>query len=137
VVSDARGAEVWLDGTRVAAQTPARLPRVAPGRHVLQVLTRLKSFERTIQVEPGKETRLRAVLAPVRGRLTVRSRPPGARVTVDGKPIGETPVTVDPLPAGPHAVEVAKPGYHAWSGEREITSQTQVRHLNVVLRARR
>jgi serine/threonine-protein kinase len=134
VISDTKGAEVWLDGTRVAQKTPARLTRVAPGQHVLQVLTRLRSFERTIRIARGRETRIQATLVPVRGRLTVRSRPPGARVTVDGKPIGKTPVTVDPVPAGPHAVEVTKEGYKPWRGELEITSQTRVRHVNAVLR---
>ncbi|MBY0492872.1 MAG: PEGA domain-containing protein, partial [Cyanobacteria bacterium] len=39
------------------------------------------------------------------GELAVQSRPPGARVLVDGKEVGVTPATVR-LPAGPHVLEV-------------------------------
>ena len=39
------------------------------------------------------------------GELAVQSRPPGARVIVDGKQQGVTPTTVR-LPAGPHVLEV-------------------------------
>jgi PEGA domain len=39
------------------------------------------------------------------GELAVQSRPPGARVIVDGKERGMTPTTVR-LPAGPHVLEV-------------------------------
>jgi len=39
------------------------------------------------------------------GELAVQSRPPGARVIVDGKERGVTPTTVR-LPAGPHVLEV-------------------------------
>ena len=39
------------------------------------------------------------------GELAVTSRPPGARVVVDGKEVGVTPATVR-LPSGPHVLEV-------------------------------
>ena len=39
------------------------------------------------------------------GELAVQSRPPGARVVVDGKESGVTPTTIR-LPAGPHVLEV-------------------------------
>lgn len=49
----------------------------------------------------------RPVPGPVEGEgeLVVTSRPPGARVIVDGDDLGETPLTVT-LTAGPHVVEV-------------------------------
>jgi hypothetical protein len=40
------------------------------------------------------------------GVLEVQSDPAGARVTIDGKPHGSTPLTV-PLPFGPHVVAVS------------------------------
>jgi hypothetical protein len=39
------------------------------------------------------------------GELAVQSRPPGARVIIDGKEQGVTPTTVR-LPSGPHVLEV-------------------------------
>ena len=44
------------------------------------------------------------------GSLLVDSRPPGARVTVDGRDVGVTPVTV-PVAAGEHSVRFEMAGY--------------------------
>ncbi len=50
-------------------------------------------------------TRDAAVPRAGEGDLVVQSRPPGARVTVDGSERGVTPITVR-LPSGPHVLEV-------------------------------
>jgi hypothetical protein len=47
------------------------------------------------------------------GRILVRSRPAGARVTVDGKDYGATPATVRGLTYGAHNVKVVRDGYAA------------------------
>lgn len=54
------------------------------------------------KVEPRKES----AAAPhgTTGRLRVKSEPPGAHVVVDGRDRGTTPLTLDDLPAGVHAV---------------------------------
>ena len=36
----------------------------------------------------------------------ITTQPPGAKVTIDGKPAGETPLTVDTLKPGRHAILV-------------------------------
>jgi hypothetical protein len=43
--------------------------------------------------------------------VVVRSEPPGAAVSVDGKPAGTTPTIIDV--ALPHEVWLALDGYHA------------------------
>jgi uncharacterized protein (TIGR02266 family) len=47
---------------------------------------------------------------PTEGALSVTSRPPGASVTIDGKPAGTTPLNLK-LPVGAHEVAVAKDRY--------------------------
>jgi hypothetical protein len=51
----------------------------------------------------------RSLLSQPRGSLEVKSTPAGAKVTVDGKPAGSTPLTVRDLPPGPHVVQVTAP----------------------------
>jgi hypothetical protein len=45
------------------------------------------------------------------GALAVESRPVGARVTVNGKPSGNTPLTITDLPPGEYRVTISLPGY--------------------------
>lgn len=44
-------------------------------------------------------------------RMTIRSDPPGARVIVDGKDIGLTPVSMDFLYYGTRQIQLVKDGY--------------------------
>ncbi len=53
------------------------------------------------------------------GRLVVRSTPPGARVQIDGKAAGVTPLTVASVAAGAHTVRLQREGYVA--ADRRIT----------------
>jgi hypothetical protein len=46
------------------------------------------------------------VAAPGSGQLMVRSDPTGARVSVDGKPLGVTPLDIDGLSSGRHTVVI-------------------------------
>jgi hypothetical protein len=45
------------------------------------------------------------------GRITVRTTPAGARVTIDGKDVGKSPLTVPDLQRGTHTVRVMRDGY--------------------------
>jgi hypothetical protein len=45
------------------------------------------------------------------GRITVRTTPAGARVTIDGKDVGKTPLTVPNLTRGTHTVRVVRDGF--------------------------
>jgi hypothetical protein len=51
-------------------------------------------------------TELPPVAANV-GRLIITSQPPGAEVTLDGKPAGQTPLTIDGVKPGRHILAVA------------------------------
>lgn len=57
----------------------------------------------------------RSVPADTPGALRVDSRPRGARVFLDNKPVGLTPLVVPGIRAGSHAVRLEMEGYHSWS----------------------
>jgi hypothetical protein len=69
------------------------------------------------------------------GRIIVRSTPVGAMVVVDGRPHGQTPVTVKDLALGPHTIEVARPGYVPHSARVVLSPRHEARTLSVALRA--
>jgi len=55
------------------------------------------------------------------GHLKLKSAPPGARISIDGQPIGVTPLDWD-LPPGKHTITIDKAGYKPASQERMVQS---------------
>jgi serine/threonine-protein kinase len=66
------------------------------------------------------------------GSLLVRSTPLGARVLVDGREYGRTPLTVGNLSRGAHSVRVIRDGYVA--DERQVTITSAQRAHSVTAR---
>jgi hypothetical protein len=71
------------------------------------------------------------------GSLLVRSTPAGARVFVDGREYGQTPVTVANLVRGAHRVRVARDGYITDERQVTITSAQRAHSVTVRLAAER
>jgi hypothetical protein len=115
------GSEVLIDGARRGV-TPLTLA-LAPGAHTITI--RSESDERVVPltIAAGAEVTQyfemkAAVPAAVVGRLSVVTDPPGARVAVDGRPRGSSPITVADLTAEDHKVTVTS---DAGSVERTVT----------------
>ena len=107
VQSRPASAHVSIDG-QDRGMTPLTL-RLPAGAHVLEVQVG-DSEPRVIPLEirPGVQTDQYIELqgVPTTGGLDVRSEPSGARVTVDGRSHGSTPVTLRDLSPGDHEVLV-------------------------------
>ncbi|GHG74885.1 PEGA domain-containing protein [Comamonas sp. JC664] len=58
----------------------------------------------------------------LRGSATVKSRPAGARVFVDGEAVGFTPVTLPTLPIGKHMLRVERPGFRQYGQLMEVAT---------------
>jgi Protein kinase domain/PEGA domain len=76
-------------------------------------------------------TLLAGPLAAKDGKLVVASDPSGANVSVDGNPLGTTPIAAQTLAAGDHDLTVEKPGYlqakrseHIRAGQTDRVSVT-------------
>jgi hypothetical protein len=67
------------------------------------------------------------------GRVLVRSTPPGARVFVDGKDRGQTPVVITELARGEHRVRVLRDGYTAAERRVFLTPSQPLQSLSVPL----
>ena len=117
------GARVSIDG-RDAGVTPAVVRDLARGSHSVRV-TRdgYIAEERRIVIAPRREAvSITVPLSPAVatngrfvGDLTVQSRPTGAKVFLDGKLIGMTPLSFPAVRAGEHAVRLEYDGYRRWS----------------------
>ncbi|MGE3469666.1 MAG: PEGA domain-containing protein [Vicinamibacterales bacterium] len=124
VRSTPAGAEVFVNGTRRGV-TPLTLRELAAGTYTVRV-TRdgFAPAEQRIAIDRARPSRTvsltmaRARTTPAApppaaaatGTFSFDTRPRGARVLVDGRPVGVTPVTVT-VPAGAHAVRFERDGY--------------------------
>jgi PEGA domain len=102
-----RAATVFVDDV-ARGQTPVRL-ELAPGNHTVR-LDGGDGVTRTfpVTVTAGKEVSQLVELSRNldTGGLEVRSDPPGARVLLDGKAVGNSPVSLNDIAPGDHIVVV-------------------------------
>ncbi len=100
VSSTPPGAQVTVDGKAVPGTTPLVVEgiRFSSGHRVEATTPGHRSASAEVGAEPGKLTRsVHLTLPSALGTLTVESIPTGAEVSVDGKPVGRSPVTVSDL----------------------------------------
>jgi hypothetical protein len=115
------GADLIIDGRR-RGQTPLTLA-IEPGAHTLTL--RSAGVERTVPltVNAGAQVTQYFELKPPgpvtpSARLSVVTDPAGARVSVDGRPRGVSPLIIEDLAAAEHSVTVTS---NTGSAERRIT----------------
>ena len=65
--------------------------------------------------------------APVVGAIMVESRPPGARVVIDGREVGTTPTVVSDVEAGRRSLRIELDGYQPWATSVDVPASDQVR----------
>jgi hypothetical protein len=73
---------------------------------------------------------------PFRGALIVNSLPSGARVLLNGRTVGTTPLVLRDQPAGSRAIQIALDGYEPWSAAVQVVAYTETR-LRAMLKPRR
>ena len=113
-------AKIYLDGEEVGI-TPVNLSSVAIGKHEIEVRTDgFTSWKSLINIDKGKNKRIKTVLQLNVGSLNIKSSPSNAKVLIDGKEAGVAPVTKTDLKTGIYNVEVMKEGYVDWKEKAEI-----------------
>jgi hypothetical protein len=102
------GSQVYVDD-ELKGKTPLTIP-VSAGKHELKLTRRGLTYEKSIAVEEGKTRVERYAWSRARpagrGGLRVSSEPPGAKVYVDGKLQGETPLDLPNTSVGTHTVTI-------------------------------
>jgi hypothetical protein len=64
----------------------------------------------------------RGAAARLVGSLYVDSRPRGARVVLDGRPVGVTPTRVNDVPIGSHVVRLELPDHRLWAVSTSVAA---------------
>lgn len=121
VTSDRAASAVFIDGKKMG-DAPYK-GTVQVGRHELKVVSNdgLSEFTGEVVVAVGQQHKVSAKLVFVGGRLNLTSRPAGARVLVDGKEVGLTPVNAL-VTAGEHEVRIEVVGYETITRKVKLAS---------------
>ena len=134
------GAAVVVDG-RAYGKTPVTVRDLTRGAHRMTVShDGYARYERRVVVTASRpsqnltialvkaragapaRTAPAAAAAKTTGALAVESRPAGAKVFVDGKLVGTTPMSMPTVAAGAHAIRLERDGYRRWSGSVSIVA---------------
>jgi len=122
VSSQTKGARVSLDGARAVDLSDGPLiAEVKAGKHTVKVSA--DGYFDEVQELNAVEGGLVPRDVPLRERPAALkiSAPTGSDVSIDGRPMGTTPLpTAIEVPAGRHFVAVTKNGNHAFSQELEL-----------------
>jgi hypothetical protein len=120
VVVGANDAAVFVDGKNIG--TSPLNENVSIGIHRLKVLSKdgNSQFTQKLLIQYNEETKVNALLTPIKGWLNLNSEPSGAEVFLDGKSLGKTPLKARALSAGKYRLLV------------QLTD-TQKKEVNVVI----
>lgn len=113
IESTTKGAKVYIDGDEVGSIPLERPIRLMPGQHTIKVTKPGHTqYMETIRVRRGRRVRLEVDLLPISGVTTLLTSPQGARVYLDGKFVGKTPLRALEIKAGKHKVRIAHIGFY-------------------------
>lgn len=104
------GAVITLDGATIG-KTPQDLPVIASGKHAIELaLPGYTPFRNEFSLKAGEQRTIKTTLAPLPGKLTVRSTPPGARIYLNDQYKADTPFSAN-VPAGRYAIRAEARGF--------------------------
>ena len=130
IISKPAGAQITLDGRPLNKKTPATLPVMdLKSHHVVELkLDHYKDWREEFEFPAGNlRIKVVATLEPITGKVTVRSDPSGAALSIGGSSRGKTPITVGGLDTTEDLeLQVRKPGYAT------ITRTVQWKERNVL-----
>jgi eukaryotic-like serine/threonine-protein kinase len=105
------GVEVSVDGA-TAGKSPLVARELAPGKHRVAVRGRgWEARDQEVDVGAGQLAELNVKLERPRYSMHIESVPAGATVTIDGKPVGETPLDAPVTELEFHQLSFSHDGY--------------------------
>jgi serine/threonine protein kinase len=73
----------------------------------------------------GRKTTPARTRSAFEGSLMIVSKPAGASATLDGHPVGVTPLTLPAIAVGSHVIRLELAGYNVWSSSVQVTAGRQ------------
>ncbi|MDO9540971.1 MAG: PEGA domain-containing protein [Kiritimatiellia bacterium] len=120
VESSPTGAVVTMDNS-VVGTTPLTLAKAKTGEHTLELTLRgHSSAQHEITLQAGEKQKISANLKPLPGKLTVLSKPAGARIYLGNQFKAETPFGATNIPSGQYMIRAELRGYDPQTRTNEV-----------------
>ncbi|MDP6931682.1 MAG: PEGA domain-containing protein [Myxococcota bacterium] len=101
-----KGAKVTLDD-QDELPTPVRLRELTQGRHVYRIeAPGHEPRDGSFDFQTGRNLLITHELRSSAGIVQITSSPPGATIRLDDTVVGQTPLTLEDVSAGPHAIRL-------------------------------
>ncbi len=112
IAANVEGAEVYLQGRFVGTTPNAVVEDLPQGTYQIQVKkVGYATYSGPITIKPNVRLKLKVELTPNAGLVNVTSVPEGANVFLDGEFVGKTPLKLESVSAGRHALRIELNGY--------------------------
>lgn len=128
------GAQINIDGRPAGTAPLPNVVQLATGAHSIEASSEgYRPAKREVMVSAGipLTVEMDLELIPTKGKVRITSAVPRATVSIDGKPVGVTPLEIE-LDAGGHRLEVAAPSYKRHRTEL-VVNAGQTREVSVPL----
>ncbi len=120
VTSQPLGARVVVDGQERGV-TPLSVTGLIIGSHQLELhLQNHKSESQNFDIKEDDTTPIDIKLSDI-ARMTIKSRPTGAALTIDGHSVGQTPYAAD-MASGDYDIRLTKDGWHDYAKRIHLDS---------------
>ena len=121
------GATVVVNGL-TKGTTPCDIDRLPAGENAVSItLADYQPFLQKVKLQAGDVQKIDATLSPQPASLSVISTPTGAKVFVDDALMGQSPLVLDTITPGTHAIRVELAGYEG--GTRSIELKNRDRRV--------
>jgi len=127
------GFAVAREDVKLSASQPTRTlsirmdrqtPTSAPAESRAGPPARPPSVSAPVAATTGRPSVSRSAFA---GTIYVDSRPRGAHVFIDGRPMGTTPVSIPDIPIGSHVVRLELPDHRVWTASTRVATGQETR----------
>lgn len=125
--------QVSIDG-EPAGTVPGRLENISKGRHQF-TFSKYRYFSQTLAVDIeglDKTQSLQVLLEPAWGQLQISSVPSDAAVSIDGRPVGRTPLTTEVLETGSE-LTLQLTGYKQWQQTVTVPAGSEAQYPPIEL----
>jgi len=134
IVSTPAGASIWVDDQDLGQLTPARIEALAGEREIRVELEGYKTHRERIFAQAGQHLSLAPIaLVQADAKLQLTSSPSAAGVTLNGKFVGQTPLSLDLKSGQTHRIGIIRNGYRNFSTRKTLQRGEQASlHANLI-----